>query len=55
MRWPWSSDPTPEEAKAAEKAKQDRQKAHEALAVALSAVVTDAVDTLNDTLGGRRK
>ena len=53
MKWLWSSEPTPEEAKAAEQAKKDREKAHRTLAEALSAVMTDATDTIASTLGRR--
>ena len=55
IRWPWSKDETPAEREAAEKARAERKAAHAALAEALSSVVTDAVDTLNDSLGGRKK
>ena len=56
IKWPWSNkEQTPEEVAAAERARAERRAAHAALAEALSSVVTDAVDTLNDSLGGRKK
>ena len=56
IKWPWSNkEQTPEEVAAAERARAERKAAHAALAEALSSVVTDAVDTLNDSLGGRKK
>ena len=56
MRWPWSEkEKTPEQIAAAERASADRKAALAMLAESLSSVVTDAVDTLNDSLGGRKK
>ena len=55
IAWPWSKPETPEDLEAAKKAAESRKAAHAELAAALSSVIADATDAINDHIGGRER
>ena len=58
MMWPWSKpkpEAVPAKDAAAEHAKASRKAAHAELMEALSAVASDAVDTIRDSMGRPRR